>query len=183
MAVGGAAVAIAALGLGLSISPSQAIQVEDKSVKVVDLVDIGSDASVLALVGDKVVLTIPDGDSSVDLSADDLKALLVRRIPGLSVDDIEVPNETIRIERSDKTAEQDNSPARRYWAPTVSTATHVEQGAPLTLEVRAGPILIQRPVSALQASEVGARLFVETEEKQALLVRLITETQVQPVKD
>ena len=181
--MGVTAIAIVVFGLGLSISPSQTILVEDDAVKVIDLVDSGSDAAILALVGDKVLLRVPDGHSTVELSADDLKSLFVRRIPGLSEHDIDIPNDTIRIERSDLPIEPDNSQAKRYWAPTTSAATRIEQGASLTLEVRAGPILIQRPVSALQASEVGERLFVETEEEQALLVKLISETHVQPVKD
>ena len=91
------------------------------------------------------------------------------------------PQETMTIRRLvAPLSSSPQTPDVTFWSPAEETTTRVDEGAELNLRVTAGPILIERQVSAIQSAGLGDTLFVQTETREALRVQLVSNSDVVP---
>ena len=86
----------------VSVTYSDAINIENRHIKVSDVVDLsGVDSSIKNKLAEKIIATIPSGKSNVTLTRRGIADLIRKRIPGLPLDENHKNNELIRIEYSE----------------------------------------------------------------------------------
>lgn len=111
------------------------------------------------------------GDGQEVLSTRRMAQRARAALPGLTPWLPDAPDRLVRLERpSAETPELFAS--RQAEADAGATGPLVSPGEALTLEVRVGPVKVEREVRALQAGWPGRRLFVRTPEGEVLTVRL-----------
>jgi len=86
----------------VSVTYSDVVNVENRHIKVSDVVDLSSlESGIKNKISDKVIATIPSDKSNVTLTRHDIASLIRRRIPGLPLGDNHETNELVRIEYSE----------------------------------------------------------------------------------
>ena len=93
-------------------------------------------------------------------------------LPGLTPWLPDSPDRQVRLEWPQSTATPDIFASREAMTEADAAAPRVSAGDSLTLEVRVGPVKVEREVRALQSGWPGRRLFVRTPEGAVLSVRL-----------